>query len=691
MPGPSDPSDPGGTRRQLCEELARLAATPRGLRRVLRLLQGARGGQRQADAPSVAAMPGGEPAGTPPRSRRSAPPVYRVCLLGESAAAGMFHRPRVTPAGILAERLQHLAAPGRCEVIDLAAAAQTDEGLVAAAQAALRWHPAILVAFAGNNWIWGGLGSALAVPAEAAMSDLEDAAAALARQGAAGLKALAERRLRQRAGHTIDRVAGIARSAGVPLVWVIPEVNLPDVEVAHPVYWLPGDGVRRWYRLHRRASGLLERGEIAAAAGAAMRLTALDGGACAASQGLLARALRELGQGEAARAACRAQIDAATWDPRFGRSSGVNSAILDGLRAGCRRHGLASVDLPVVFAQVCAPSLPGRRLFLDHCHLTLEGMSVAMAAVAAAVAPLLLAGTAPAAERRRVAATPPAPASAAPPQPLSPPATEALAQLQAGIYNANLDYRHWSWIEDLFTAALGAGGELRDAARDYLLARAAPCRPSLTAACRRNLASAAAFDPRVWEPTDLGGELLQRLSDVWARLGGDPAREIAAVWIEQNPMPREGIELAASRHRQLLGLERGAEAGGRRAIFRALAPASVFHFIADGRRDLEVELTGRVPAPQGAARTGVVRLSVNGHRLASFRLAAGWQRRTGLASRGQLRAGINRVVLEWPPPAAAGDAALSQAVKRLRLGMEADLYPVFGEVFSLRARPRAGR
>jgi hypothetical protein len=70
-------------------------------------------------------------------------------------------------------------------------------------------------------------------------------------------------------------------------------------------------------------------------------------------------------------------------------------------------------------------------------------------------------------------------------------------------------------------------------------------------------------------------------------------------------------------------------------------------------------------------------------------MAVSWRRRTHLAGRDLLRPGLNRVGLEWPLPIAAGDAALAEAARRLRLGIPADLYPVFGEVFSLRATPSA--
>jgi hypothetical protein len=151
-------------------------------------------------------------------------------------------------------------------------------------------------------------------------------------------------------------------------------------------------------------------------------------------------------------------------------------------------------------------------------------------------------------------------------------------------------------------------------------------------------------------------------------------------------MPGAGHDLAVPRHREAYGIAWDGERRTR-LTYRAFAPASTFRFLADARQDLALQLTARLPAPAGAAHAGAVTLAVNGQRLAAFRLADAWRQRACIADRSLLRPGINQIRLEWPLPPAAGDAALAEAVRRLRLGIPADLYPVFGEVASFRAAP----
>ena len=467
------------------------------------------------------------------RPRKSALP-HRICLLGESAAAGMFYSPRVTPARILARYLGEIEGPERFEVIDLTLTAQTDWGLLDVAVASLQLNPSLLVAFAGNNWVWSGLGPSLGFPAGGRLGDFQESAAVLEEHGVPGLKDLVERRVREQASRCIDFLARRAALAKVPLLWVVPEVNLPDVNPPHPVYWLAGDGTRLWYRGHERASRRLQRGQFAAAASEAERLIALDGGACAESHGLLAKAWWGLGRRELARAAFRAQVDAATWDRRFRRASGVSSTVLAAIRAECRHHGVATVDLPEVFDQYCGSALPGRRMFLDHCHLTLEGMTVAMAAVATAVARAL--------PRKGKSVPDWQDLARELPPPEVPAAVAGLAQLQAGLYNGNLNYHNWELIEELFSKALETCPALRDAMQDYVLARAAPCSPWLTAACRRNSASPHKLDARVWRRWDLGADVLERLCRVLVLHGCEVEQQIVAAWIQQNELPPEGVE-----------------------------------------------------------------------------------------------------------------------------------------------------
>src|SRR5205807_2479526 len=52
----------------------------------------------------------------------------------------------------------------------------------------------------------------------------------------------------------------------------------------------------------------------------------------------------------------------------------------------CAAHGHAVLDFPAILAGYMKGELPNRRIFLDYCHLTTEGMSLAMAHVASKTA-----------------------------------------------------------------------------------------------------------------------------------------------------------------------------------------------------------------------------------------------------------------------------------------------------------------
>jgi hypothetical protein len=83
-----------------------------------------------------------------------------------------------------------------------------------------------------------------------------------------------------------------------------------------------------------------------------------------------------------------------------------------------------------------------------------------------------------------------------------------------------------------------------------------------------------------------------------------------------------------------------------------------------------------------------LRIAVNGQVAASVPLRDTWSRSAAVRlPRHLLRPGRNRLTLHWPAPPPHGEAALAAALARLDEGIAADLHPVFGELYSLVARP----
>jgi hypothetical protein len=820
---PAPAGAPADPRKELCRELAALLAEPGGLRaaRLLQengLLQAPHGAASAAGLPDTVQTTGQQtPAPRPisiwqPRLRagepvwvrpdplplgdhfaarlelapKRAPLPLRVCLFGESTAAGYLYAPHLTPAQVLEAQLRAVAGAGACEVIDLARTNETLPGLLATLLAALQIQPDVVVLFAGNNWTL--LETPEVSPYVPSTTARQRYALALREAGVAGPVRLAEERLRQRAESACAEIAAIAAAVGIPVVAVVPEVNLADWHNRQPVPWLPGGATARWYALYRRAlRRLAGPGGSPSAAAAAIRMGArgaepvapasatdasvapsgthstalaatvkpaaaaeaaasivaiaqemqhLDGGLCPTTWRLLAEAAALAGDLAEARRACLAEIDAAAYATQaFLAAPQAGSAPRELLRRAAAVHGWACVDLPAIFAAHTGSPLPGRRLFLDYCHLTREGMHLAMAAVAAEV--LRLSGMEAGEPDWRTLA-------AGLPQPAVSPETDATAMFGAAVHGAHrllpLGAKA-SFLEPWCEAALDASPGVEGAMLDLLAARCAPCPAVLSAAQQRNLASPYRLGlAHGWRYDHLDADLIEAIVAVLERRGRPARREATRLLLAHHGIRRAGSELAVPPLYHWEPLERfypelmSFEDLPQRGTHRSPWPEATYCLVCDGESDVGCELTLRLPAVPGAdlagggemrepgrrahrrgtaggqagagspagpshrvgashrtpgarSRRANVGVLVNGVPVAAVAASGHWTRAAVRIGREHLHPGLNRLTLRWPAPPPHGEAALRAAVERLELGLTADLHPVFGEVFSLLARP----
>ncbi|HEV2852108.1 MAG TPA: SGNH/GDSL hydrolase family protein [Thermoanaerobaculia bacterium] len=595
------------------------------------------------------------------RPKKSELPL-RVAFFGESVAAGYLYAPHLTPARVLEAQLRAAGGEGNFEVVDLARTNETLGSLAETVRTSLQINPDVLVLFIGNNWNlletpevspWA--------PSEAARRQYEQA---LREEGIAGPLRLATERLREKAEATLDFVALIAGAVRIPVVLVIPEVNLADWETRQPPAGLSGEEAARWHTLYGEAVERLKRGDFEGALAHARAMRDLDGGTCSSTWRLFFQAWRGLGDLEEARRAALAEVDAAAYPAcAFLGAPQATTAAREILRAAARRHGFACVDLREVFAETTGSALPDRRLFLDYCHLTSEGIGIAMAAVADRV--LDLSGM----ETGSVSRVSPE---------ISPPISqeiEATARLGAAIHTAHRLLpvapkrpllEHWC------EAALDASPGIEAAMLDLVEARCAPCPAVLTAAQQRNLASPyRLLLQHGWRWDHLDADLIEAIEAVLERRGS-PAKEetITRLLLEHHALRPEGTDLVeppwlweplARFYPEVMSFEDLSD----RATFRSPWPESSFCLVCDAATDVEIEPTLRLP---GRGRLGHVRVAVNGEEAGGIDAGERWRRAVLRLPRGLLKPGLNRLTLLWPLEGTSG------------------LFPVWGELFSLLAR-----
>jgi hypothetical protein len=432
----------------------------------------------------------------------------------------------------------------------------------------------------------------------------------------------------------------------------------------------------------------------------------LDGGTCPTPFRLLAAAHLAAAADGAAAAHLAAARDAAVSETEathypllaFLAAPQADTAARGVLAAAARRHGWDAVDLREVFAAATGSPLPGRRLFLDYCHLTAEGMHLAMAALAHA---LLRRAGEPVAERgwRRLAAELPGPWEAVPAGRAA--AAEATAFLGAAVHTA---HRHLpvtargELVDHWCRAALDRDeGSAAAAMLDLADARTAPGPALLNAAQGRNLArQAPLLLQHGWRWPHLDGELLAAMHRVLAARRRPEAAEVAALVAGRRAAAvAAGLELAHPPVHLAEPLLRpfpeatAPEGLAPAATLRALWPRTAFDLPlpAAAGSALHLVLTVRLPEHDGE---GDVAISLDGRTVGRFRAGSGWRRiRMELpvppVPPGEVPL-FRRLALCWPAPAAAGPDPLAVPVRALREGRGAMLHPVLGELFSLQVR-----
>lgn len=545
----------------------------------------------------------------------------RVVLMGESVARGFFYDPVFCPARVLEQQISTSVEP--IEVIDLAQSNCDPWWLSKVAASTLLLEPDAVVIFAGNNWRAGALANT------SLDSFVRDGALITEQRGFATLLEKQHRRLEDFAARLVEQLVSSVTRAGVPVIFVIPEINVADwsnaLAGALDVPLMSAQDTQNWVSAYQDAVAALDRAEFAEAERFSCKAIDYDGGASSASLDLLARA--RSGQGKnnrdvySALRQSREVIDDTSVVP------GVFRNVADAIRRVGPQVGASVVDLPQVFSDYYEQDIPGRRQFLDFCHLTSEGIRVAMAATTGKLLPILFDKQADLRELIEIV-TPPAPEH------------EAWSHVLAGIHNA-----HWGQSPELCRYHFRR-------AKEYDPEIAKSGIPLVYETYRRKIPSILlrSFDQLVqneiaevclvgYSPLARGTiqelPLLTAISSAFPEfddISPDPDFSLGKV---------SQIDLLQSQWNELTDRNRWY----RRAYSAAYSIKTGFSFSSASSQDLSIDITVRIP---GAAETGDIAIEVNGNSVETVKAKDEWTSSRITVKAKHVNPGANRLSVIWP-------------------------------------------
>lgn len=605
----------------------------------------------------------------------------RVILIGESVARGYLYDPLFTPATVLEQLLQPYCGIQGVEVIDLARLGLLQNHLKELARSAMILGPDALVIFAGNNW---------GVSASVMNNDPDyrrTAATILRAAGVMGLKQFVEDKVELESRSIVEEIASEYQHRQIPVFWIVPEFNLADWrDPESNAPYLPRSGNREWLRLREHARSALEHADVSAAVESASRMTDLDRGVCVSGLYLLAECSRRSGDHIGERRYLERARDALMWENSGYIPSRAYTAVQQALRREVRKHGMSLIDLPQVFSEHLNGELPDRRLFVDHCHLTSDGIRVSMAAVAMSLI------------KRFTGASPHWKTLLADDRILPCAEVEGEAAFLAAVHNA-----HWWQSSDVVTyfclRAVEKSRDIIDTMLKFseLQIRRAPTLMSRPAEQLTKSGSGLIHFYAIQYRKHVLDQIFLSALESCEHLGIN-RRDLERMQRQEHSIARKDNNLldyyycsAGRQPRELMwsfarqSLHSWME--NRADYYKAYSRESRFFFIGETKCAPKLSLTCRLSrqsrVDDSMTRDREIRITVNGKVVAELRLGYRWSSWHINISHELVKDGLNEVVLQWPEPEFPGDEELGDMYDHwLNTGRPPDFYPVFGEIHS---------
>ncbi len=294
--------------------------------------------------------------------------TYRVFLLGSSAAKAWCCNPYFTLAKTIAAQLGAAYPDRKIEVIDCALARRNSFDMAVIAEQVAPFEPDLLVVYEGNNEMQNY--SLVHAAYEAAMPEEYYRALWRVLSGQdPGSRASVAGLVRSAFTRNMRRIAVAARAAGARAVFVASPSNLEF----EPSLQLCGDQTPEemsgWLEELTRAEQREAR-EPAAALAAYEKL--LERGESAGIHFRIGSLLRKQGQ---AKRAHQHLLKAKDLDQSYSTRSSprTTTALVEALREVCAAEGTIFLDAVREFEQASPDGIPGYGLFIDYCHLSIEG------------------------------------------------------------------------------------------------------------------------------------------------------------------------------------------------------------------------------------------------------------------------------------------------------------------------------
>lgn len=589
----------------------------------------------------------------------------RIVLLGESVARGLLFDPQFTPALALQQIMNAACGPGKIEVVDLARTDLVQEQLLNLITQSLHLEPDALVVFCGNNW------EPLANPSDEQILDI---AAALRETGSWGsVKDFCESVLVARTRQTLGSLAEVARQRNIPVVFILPEFNLADwrTECDTPPL-LNSEQTEAWLQARCEAERLLELGELEKAECLGERLLQLDHGTTAAGPNVLAQVCQKRGDREAARKFLELARDASVCWP-FRQTPRCFSVIQQTIREEAAAHGVHVVDLPREFAGYLDGEAADRRLFLDYCHLTLEGIRMSMAFTAETLLPLLKFPPKPGRELAQVNMKVEASVS-------------AVAHFLAAVHSAN-----WGQGSDVVRHHVRTALESdRDIANMMQLFLDLHIRRVPSSLCRsfdrlcelQSIPAIIAFYNDSISQKFLNTKLISAVVDVLEEFD-IPTRVLTEqLMIKEHGVKGGGVDLVNTLYST--GSFARPLVDPRPRFYKATARNTRFPLICDEPEPLNLSLTIKVPQASAPER---VMLRLNGNLVGELPATDRWTTSTLSAPARLVQRGLNWVEITWPMPSWSDSERKESVAESLEAGEVVEITPMFGFIHSFRALP----